>query len=342
MMTEGVAQTGKLGPPIAAAGEGVPTALSSADAFRQASTLHDAGKFLEAEALLRGAIARDPGNGDLRNARGVMFAAMGRHLDALRCYRDALACSPHAAGIWTNCGNTLNQRHFAQAVCCPVPSHTRSFTRSARLVRNTSTAPENGSWANVSWASAARPSIPLRKSTGLVATKTRTPAGGTFMPPSPRPRTAPRKLISTPGATRIIAPDLHPFPRHRNRDKIAGPPDATHRADWDGPRGAALPSAPLPQVPSSQQPSTPSPHQIIAAAAPFRSEPQCDGNFALPLANYLDNYPYPASLVTRQDQPKTLRPCKVGQRTAYGPGLEARCYRPGPRPACPRDRLSAQ
>jgi len=127
MMTEGVAQTGKLGPPIAAAGEGVPTALSSADAFRQASTLHDAGKFLEAEALLRGAIARDPGNGDLRNARGVMFAAMGRYLDALWCYRDAIACSPNAAGIWTNYGNALTHLKYLKGA---VAAHRRAIALS--------------------------------------------------------------------------------------------------------------------------------------------------------------------------------------------------------------------
>jgi Flp pilus assembly protein TadD len=67
-----------------------PRPAFSLRARRFAAALHDAGKFAEAETLLRAAIARDPENGDLRNARGVMFAAMGRHLDALWCYRDAL------------------------------------------------------------------------------------------------------------------------------------------------------------------------------------------------------------------------------------------------------------
>ena len=58
-------------------------ALGSTEAYRRATALHDAGNFAEAEALLREAIVRDPGNANLRNARGVMFAAMGRPLDAL-------------------------------------------------------------------------------------------------------------------------------------------------------------------------------------------------------------------------------------------------------------------
>jgi hypothetical protein len=40
----------------------------------------------EAEAVFSEAIARDPGNSMPRNARGVMFAAMARHLDAVWCY----------------------------------------------------------------------------------------------------------------------------------------------------------------------------------------------------------------------------------------------------------------
>jgi Flp pilus assembly protein TadD len=95
-----------------------PTPTSS-EAFRQASALHAAGKFVEAEAVLHDATTRDPGNSDLRNGRGVMFAAMGRDLDALWCYRDAISCNPAAAGIWTNLGNALTGlRHLKSAVAC--------------------------------------------------------------------------------------------------------------------------------------------------------------------------------------------------------------------------------
>jgi Flp pilus assembly protein TadD len=99
-----------------ATGVAVPT---SSEAFRRASMLHDAERFAEAEALLREAILRDPVDADLRNARGVMFAAMGRHLDALWCYRDAIAINPDNAGIWTNLGNALTHlRHLKSAVSC--------------------------------------------------------------------------------------------------------------------------------------------------------------------------------------------------------------------------------
>ncbi|WJR75853.1 tetratricopeptide repeat protein [Bradyrhizobium sp. NP1] len=90
---------------------------STPEAFRQASALHDAGRFDEAESVLRTAIARDPTNPELRNARGVMYAAMNRQFDAVCCYRDAIACDPTSAGIWTNLGNSLTRlRHLKSAI----------------------------------------------------------------------------------------------------------------------------------------------------------------------------------------------------------------------------------
>lgn len=91
----------------------------SGEAFQIAASLHRSGNFAEAESVLRVAVARDPGNSDLINARGVMFAAMGRDLDALWCYRDAIACNPASAAIWTNLGNSLTKlRYLKGAANC--------------------------------------------------------------------------------------------------------------------------------------------------------------------------------------------------------------------------------
>jgi Flp pilus assembly protein TadD len=90
---------------------------SSAEVFQQATALHRAGEFDKAEAVLRRAIGRDPDNSDLHNARGVMLAAMQKQLEALCCYRNAIACSPSAAGIWTNLGNSLTRsKHLKSAI----------------------------------------------------------------------------------------------------------------------------------------------------------------------------------------------------------------------------------
>jgi Flp pilus assembly protein TadD len=87
--------------------------------FDQVSALHAAKKFAQAEALLREAIEVDPANVNLRNARGVMFAAMNRHLDAVWCYRDALAYDRAATGVWTNLGNALTQlNNLSSAIFC--------------------------------------------------------------------------------------------------------------------------------------------------------------------------------------------------------------------------------
>ena len=92
---------------------------ASQKAFRRAIVLREEGRFDEAEALLRDAVSRDAGNADLHNARGVMFAATGRHLDALWCYRDAAACNPADPTIWTNLGNALTcLKHLRTAIGC--------------------------------------------------------------------------------------------------------------------------------------------------------------------------------------------------------------------------------
>jgi Tfp pilus assembly protein PilF len=118
----------------------VPSGPASADVFREAARLHDAGQFAAAEVLLRDAIARDPANSSLRNARGVMFAAMKRHLDAVWCYRDALACDPAATGVWTNLGNALTQlNHLKAAITCHRRAIALSSGREALLHHNLGT-----------------------------------------------------------------------------------------------------------------------------------------------------------------------------------------------------------
>src|SRR4051794_30225055 len=59
-----------------------------------------------------------------------------------------------------------------------------SFTRSLRFERNTKTVPLNGSCCRIDCTVLARPSAPRRKSTGRVATSTRTPGGR--LPTGPR------------------------------------------------------------------------------------------------------------------------------------------------------------
>lgn len=97
----------------------VASATLSQAVFARASELHASGKFVEAEAILRDAITADPTNVSLRNARGVMFAGMKRHLDAVWCYRDALAYDGTAIGVWTNLGNSLTQLNYiTSAIAC--------------------------------------------------------------------------------------------------------------------------------------------------------------------------------------------------------------------------------
>jgi Tfp pilus assembly protein PilF len=118
----------------------VPAGPTSEQAFREAARLHEAGQFAAAEALLRDAIAHDPANPWLRNARGVMFAAMKRPLDAVWCYRDALACDAAGAGTWTNLGNALTQLdHLKAAVACHQRAIALSDGRDPLLYHNLGT-----------------------------------------------------------------------------------------------------------------------------------------------------------------------------------------------------------
>src|SRR5215831_3895900 len=64
----------------------------------------------------------------------------------------------------------------------PVPCQKTNFTLVGSLARKQKITRENGSACNCSFTSAASPSIPLRKSTGLVAPRTRICPGGISTP----------------------------------------------------------------------------------------------------------------------------------------------------------------
>ncbi len=87
--------------------------------FREAALLRQSGKLHEAEALLRNAVAKYPNNSDLWIIRGVVLAAMRRHIDALWCYRAALTLNPNASDAWTNLGNALvTLKQTKTAIAC--------------------------------------------------------------------------------------------------------------------------------------------------------------------------------------------------------------------------------
>ncbi len=100
----------------------------------------------------------------------------------------------------------------------PVPSKNKSLSRSVRFERKAKTVPQNGSAPSCSRTSMARPSMPLRKSTGRVAGMTRTaPEGLITSRPSAR-RSPPRsRRRQHPGP---------PAPRRRRSPPRCSPPGA--------------------------------------------------------------------------------------------------------------------
>ena len=97
--------------------------------MRQAHAHYVSRNFKEAEARLRDAVARHPGNSELRNLRGVVLAAMRRYIDAVWSYRSALALEPNRCDTWTNLGNALTTlKQSRTAIIC----HERAIALSAR------------------------------------------------------------------------------------------------------------------------------------------------------------------------------------------------------------------
>src|SRR5487761_215165 len=176
----------------------------------------------------------------------------------------------------------------------PDPSQAKIFKRSARLQRKTKIVPENGSCPSCSRTSAPTPSAPLRKSTGLVAIRTRIPAATVIIPPPSRRKARPsaspdqfhaphgprhrrsRFLSSRRGQPR--RPPTRPWPaqpgqtsaRHRWAEPIVRyvPPCAKQTDAGDSSRAAAPLRSQSPQARPIPPRSGPSPRHANGGAGP--------------------------------------------------------------------------
>src|SRR5215813_3101018 len=97
--------------------------------------------------------------------------------------------------------------HFVTSTM-PLPSHARSFTLSARLLRNTKTSPQYGFARNASLTSADNVCTDLRKSTGCAASTTLR-SGRSAITGCPEAPTAPSKVLPAPRPAR---PGCAPHP----------------------------------------------------------------------------------------------------------------------------------
>ena len=105
-----------------------PLELSVAGVLGQVAELVSAKRYDEVQALLQRALERHPKNGDLVNAIGYVFSAMGRQVDALKWYRDAIEFSPMGSGIWNNLGTAFKHlKYFNAAIAC----HQRAISLSS-------------------------------------------------------------------------------------------------------------------------------------------------------------------------------------------------------------------
>src|SRR5579864_150261 len=169
----------------------------------------------------------------------------------------------------------------------PLPSHTSSLIRSARRLRNTSTAPEKGSCTSVSLASAASESAPLRKSTGRVAISTRTP-GGTGITAPPSPPAAPRASAANPRPARRGSQPRQSQSRQRQPSPSALLPPPPDRSPWQQPAQISTPL--LPAAPT---------RRCGPAGARHRPAVAATHNAALP----------PTRWRQRQTTPRRSAPC---------------------------------
>ena len=189
----------------------------------------------------------------------------------------------------------------------PDPSHAKIFSRSARFDRKMKIVPENGSCPSASRTRAARPSAPLRKSTGFVATSTFTPAA-----------TAIKSLPSRCGAHPAASRDQRLFPRE--------PPRRQSRCGW--PRTGS--------PPPRQHRRRKSPAPLVRTSAPRRPATSAD-RLAPPCANQTDaavtcraaapppTPPRRTHRIPRRSAPWSRRSSDAGvqPQPGYRPGLVA-------------------
>lgn len=85
----------------------------------QALSLHQQGKFLETEAMLRELLAREPRNGDALHMLGVALAARGGAREAAQLIAAAVDLQPSNPVAHSNLGNALGELgRYAEAVTC--------------------------------------------------------------------------------------------------------------------------------------------------------------------------------------------------------------------------------
>lgn len=95
------------------------TVLSASEVLGQVASLIQAQKFELILTMIDSALVADSANGDLLNAKGCVFSAMGRHREALAWYRDAIAHNAKSSGVWSNLGTAFKQlKYFSSAIAC--------------------------------------------------------------------------------------------------------------------------------------------------------------------------------------------------------------------------------
>jgi tetratricopeptide (TPR) repeat protein len=87
--------------------------------FDEASKAYDGKDFKKAEELIGQALAIDPADFKLWNARGVFLRSAGRLQESVECYHRAIGIAPNVSAPWSNLGNSLaDQKLPESAIAC--------------------------------------------------------------------------------------------------------------------------------------------------------------------------------------------------------------------------------